>query len=252
MTEKKINIQGIYSKGYGIVSKLVMQDTNISCVAKTIYSYFCSYTGGGNTCFPSRNKICYDLGISKDTLGKHLKQLIEAGYIKVEQAKENGRYSHNVYTIITTLSKCPNDSVSEKLAHEKLTPNNNSLNKNSILNKNSVNNNMSGAISPDNNVIGLPTNKFNTQGEEYHVSKEFYNTMAELYPNTNVLDELKRMRAWLLTNKQKRKTLSGMEKFINSWLSRQQNNTTYQHTNITKNKVQDKYSVDKDYSGGWD
>ena len=206
-------------------------------------------------------KQLIELGLVEDIKQRGEHNKITGHYIKINfvfSASESVKV-HTVMNHEYGEESHPNDLLQygDDYSMDFNTPNALSINNLNALSSNnlnalSINNNMSGAIAPDNSVIGLPTNKFNTQGEEYHVSKEFYNTMAELYPNTNVLDELKRMRAWLLTNKQKRKTLSGMEKFINSWLSRQHNNNTYQHTNITKNKVQDKYSVDKDYSGGWD
>ena len=96
-------VQGINSQGFGIIPKLIMQDRNISATAKCIYAYFCSFAGAGGQCFPTRKKICYDLCISQDTLSKHLNQLIKYGYISCEQIKENGRFSHNVYTLVTNL-----------------------------------------------------------------------------------------------------------------------------------------------------
>lgn len=97
--EDKIIGSKINSKGYGTIPKLLMQDRNICIGAKGLYFYFCTYTGGGDTCFPTRKKVCFDLCISIDTFGKYLKQLIQNGYIKCEQIKENGRFSHNVYTL---------------------------------------------------------------------------------------------------------------------------------------------------------
>lgn len=87
-------------------------------------------------------------------------------------------------------------------------------------------NNMSSAKAQDEAVIDLPTNRFNTIQECYYVTKEFYKTMSELYPNVNVLEELKKMKAWLISNSSKRKTIRGMEKFINSWLSRKQDSSS--------------------------
>lgn len=75
----------INSLGYGMIPKSVMQDRNLHAMAKAIYAYFCSYTGAGNTCFPTRSKICYDLNISSDTFSKHLKNLVSAGYVKAEK-----------------------------------------------------------------------------------------------------------------------------------------------------------------------
>lgn len=109
----------INSAGFGTIPKLVMQDKNLNIAAKAIYAYFCSYTGAGDTCFPTRKKICYDLDISNDTLGKHLKNLVRLGYIKVEQIRENGRFSHNVYTLTDTILPCPKISDTEKTDTEK-------------------------------------------------------------------------------------------------------------------------------------
>lgn len=120
----------INSKGFGTIPKLLMQDRNLCIGAKGLYSYFCSYTGGGNTCFPSRKKICFDLCISVDTFGKYLKQLSENGYLKCEQIKENGRFSHNVYTLCDTILPCPKISDTEFPVYEKTDTNKNNNNKN--------------------------------------------------------------------------------------------------------------------------
>lgn len=55
---------------------------------------------------------------------------------------------------------------------------------------------------------------------EYHVDPEFVAEMELSHPKVNVSAELVAMRAWLLSNPDRRKTRSGMKRFINSWLSR--------------------------------
>lgn len=106
--ENKIQGFNINSAGYGIVPKLVMQDRNLSVTSKAIYAYFCSYTGAGNTCFPSRQKICYDLNIHKDTFTKYFKPLVHFGYVRVKQIKDDvsGRFLRNVYILQDKLP-CP-------------------------------------------------------------------------------------------------------------------------------------------------
>ena len=102
MADDKIRGFSINRNGYGTIPKSVMQDQDLSISAKALYSYFCSYTGSGDTCFPTRNKICFDLGIANNSLTKYLKELTTNGYLMVEQVKENGRFSHNVYTLPDT------------------------------------------------------------------------------------------------------------------------------------------------------
>ena len=91
-------VSGIKAKGYGILPKYPMLDTDLSIQAKGIYSYFCSYTGSGNTAFPGRDKILKDLQLSKDGYYKHFKLLTEQGYITVTQEQTN-KFLRNVYTI---------------------------------------------------------------------------------------------------------------------------------------------------------
>lgn len=143
----ELKIKGVNSMGYGMIAKLVMK-SNIDIAAKGMYAYFCSYAGSGTSCFPSRDLICKDLGISKDRFSKLLKQLSDCGFITVEQIKEHGRFSHNVYTINTdvyadqdnayTKLPCTENLDTENPYTEKLDSNNNSLNNNN-LNNNSLN-----------------------------------------------------------------------------------------------------------------
>lgn len=113
--ENRNQIQGFHinSAGYGMIPKLVMQDRNLSVTSKAIYAYFCSYTGAGNTCFPSYKKICYDLNIHEETFIKHFKPLVHFGYVQVRQIRDkvSGRFSHNKYILQEIL---PHPVFSEK------------------------------------------------------------------------------------------------------------------------------------------
>ena len=128
----------INSAGYGIIPKLVMIDRDLHVTAKAIYAYFCSYTGAGDTCFPSRKKICYDLNIAFETFSKHLKTLITSGYIKVEQIKENGKFSHNLYTLCDSILPCTEKTDTENSVFGKLDTTNNIYKNNSNNKNNSI------------------------------------------------------------------------------------------------------------------
>lgn len=67
--------------------------------------------------------------------------------------------------------------------------------------------------------ITLPLN----DKSEYAVTMKKVNEYKELYPAVNIEQELRNMRGWSNGNPTKRKTRSGIERFINSWLSRTQN-----------------------------
>ena len=109
--EDVLRIEGVKSRGYGTVPKAIMRDRDISIFAKAIYSYFCSLSGKGDTVFPGRDKILYDLQISKDAYYKGLKELIHNGYILVHQENSNNQgsgYKRNVYTLTARPSKYAN------------------------------------------------------------------------------------------------------------------------------------------------
>jgi uncharacterized protein YdaU (DUF1376 family) len=65
----------------------------------------------------------------------------------------------------------------------------------------------------------LPTNT----GEEYPIARQRVEEFVELYPGVDVMQELRKMRGWLISNPAKRKTKKGMMSFVNNWLSKQQN-----------------------------
>ena len=67
-------------------------------------------------------------------------------------------------------------------------------------------------------VIELPLND-NTL---YNVTQEEISEFSALYPAVDILQEYRGMKAWCMSNTQKRKTRNGIKKFINSWLSNAQ------------------------------
>ena len=56
----------------------------------------------------------------------------------------------------------------------------------------------------------------------FDVSPEDYNRWCELYPAVNVMQELRKMSSWSMDNPKRRKTKSGIRRFINAWLSKEQ------------------------------
>ena len=108
-----LEVEGINAQGFGMIAKMVMLDQRLTIEAKAIYSYFCSYAGGGSTAFPSVSKIVYDLKISKDRYYKHFKLLVECGYISVRENKDNGKFANNIYLIMSNPVPCPQNKETE-------------------------------------------------------------------------------------------------------------------------------------------
>jgi hypothetical protein len=67
-------------------------------------------------------------------------------------------------------------------------------------------------------VIALPC----SSGPDFQVTEAHVAEFRGLYPAVDVLQEFRGMRGWLIANTKQRKTHGGMMRFINSWLSKEQ------------------------------
>lgn len=109
-----------------------------------------------------------------------------------------------------------------------------------------------GKSSEDPAFIFLPTNK----GEEYPITESKIKTWEEAYPAVDVKSQLREMKAWCMSNPKNRKTSAGMDRFCNTWLSRQQdkarripqhNQEVIRGTNIGMTLVADGTRPDQEY-----
>ena len=57
---------------------------------------------------------------------------------------------------------------------------------------------------------------------EYPIFDKDIVAWKELYPNVDIVQELRKMKGWLNSNPTRRKTKKGILKFVNSWLAREQ------------------------------
>ena len=119
--------ENVSARGFGTVPKLVMLDTRLSAQAKAIYAYFASFAGAGTTAFPRRSTVMRELRIkSTNTYYAHLDQLVEHGYLTVEQQKDCGRFSVCIYRLNDVVEpgpaparpRRPKKGTSEKLRHD--------------------------------------------------------------------------------------------------------------------------------------
>jgi hypothetical protein len=67
--------------------------------------------------------------------------------------------------------------------------------------------------------VGITLN----DGTEFPITENQLTEFAALYPATDARQELRAMRAWAISNPTKRKTRSGILRFVNGWLSKAQN-----------------------------
>lgn len=98
-----IKYEGVDCKGFGIIAKLVMTDIDLKPGAKALYSYLCSYAGSGTSAYPSRSKILFDMEICQEAYYKHLHELLDNGYIRIQRA--NIYPFGNTYIIVSNPPK---------------------------------------------------------------------------------------------------------------------------------------------------
>lgn len=92
-------------------------------------------------------------------------------------------------------------------------------------------------------VEAIPLN----DGSEWRCPLVDYEEYVRLYPGVDVEKEFRNMRAWCNSNREKRKTARGIKRFVNRWLSRQQDSgksTQGKPVKDNNNFERRKYSAD--------
>lgn len=136
---------------------------------------------------------------------------IDAAQKKREDGAKGGRSRKNASTLKGT-SKVLSSNDNEN--------DNDNENENENVDENeNVNENIGTEPAMQASAISMPLN----DGSEYPVFDNAIKEWEKLYPAVDVPQELRNMRAWLLSNRTKRKTKSGIERFINGWLAKEQN-----------------------------
>ena len=181
-----VKMQGIFEQGYGTIAKKPMKDKKLNVISKAIYAYICSYTGKGEDAFPSQKLICNDLGISKDTLAKYMKELKDSGYVTVVQHKEKGKFAQNLYTVNIIPCMVSSDTVradTETIGYGQVDTNNNNITNNIKINNNNINNNTHTAEENDPPLIQQILKKYKDLGlPEYEYRPDNY-VILEAYNN---------------------------------------------------------------------
>ena len=138
--EAILETDGITAKGFGRSYKMLMKDRRLSIESKSIYNYLTSYAGNGRSAFPGVELICADLCISKSRYYRHLKPLLELGYLSTCQLKNGTVFGKNIYVLHSypknpctqNETSCPNSPHTQNEYTENEGTNNNSLNSNNL------------------------------------------------------------------------------------------------------------------------
>lgn len=147
--------------------------------------------------------------ISKDRFHKSTyadeRELLEVKENGAYTLKTDGLFSECIQDVDNLYTECIQDVYADK----------NSIDKNR-LDKNSIN---TSAESEKEIFIKLVLN----DKSEYEVSIDDVNDYQILYPAVDVKQQLRNMKGWCDANPSNRKTRTGIKRFINGWLSKEQN-----------------------------
>lgn len=157
-------------------------------------------------------------------------ELVEIGWIVYEQGKKGnpGKYSLSINTVnihcnkyseiitVNENSAIDSENDSKSLIYNNI--NNKTLEKKKTKKKIYCSEPEIDSEPKEPPVILLPLN----DGTEYPVTKEQFKELQGLYPAVDIMQQLRNMRGWCLSNPNKRKTNRGINRFINRWLSQEQ------------------------------
>ena len=132
----EIILEGVLTKGYGIMPKMIVLDKNLSIEAKAIYAFLTSFGGNGNAPFPSVETIIKYLSISENRFYKYRKELINNGYIEVKPRYDKNKRISNIYILnMQKIVYIQNKGIQNKDSQNGGSNNNN-------INNNNINNNI--------------------------------------------------------------------------------------------------------------
>jgi biotin operon repressor len=92
----------ISAHGFTQVPNVVLRDTSLSPGAKLCYAMLLSYAWQKDSCFPGQEALAKDLGISKRSTVRFMKELEKSGYL---EKKRRGLGRTNVYTLRSRVEK---------------------------------------------------------------------------------------------------------------------------------------------------
>ena len=136
------------------------------------------------------------------------------------KALKGGQYEDNVLNVRTNKGQCPKkeDNVRQEKEIEKEIDINNNI---YIAQSDKITHEPTPIES---SVITITLN----DKSEYPIYQSMIDEWNELYPNVDVLQELRKMKGW--SNANPAKTKKGIQRFINAWLSREQDKPSYNKT----------------------
>ncbi len=93
--------------GFTQVPNFILRDGTLSLGAKVAYTMFLHYAWHNDSCFPGRERLAHDMGMSQSRVSEFIKELAAAGLIEI---KRRGMGKTNLYKIKFVVQKAPKNA----------------------------------------------------------------------------------------------------------------------------------------------
>ncbi|MBD5461438.1 MAG: hypothetical protein HDR24_00020 [Lachnospiraceae bacterium] len=241
--------------GFGVVYQEVTRSKNLSAATKGLYAYLSAFCNTSDECFPSVETILREMGMGKDTFYRHINALVAAGVVEKRQSiSTGGKFGRTIYRlthkVVISDYPIPQNRDTDATTTEDRYTNNNNINNNNILNNNNS------IICPEQKApdvkpsgILLPL----IDKTDYDVPLSKIEGWEKAYPAVDIKQELHKMAAWLESNPQRKKTRRGIDRFINTWLSKEQDRGgVYRNTQRQQAPKAGNYELQPEYQEMYD
>src|SRR5690554_6205642 len=86
---------------FAMVTKAVLKDTELKASDKSVYAVLCMYADNDTSdCYPSRDTLMKEAGVSDKTLRNSIDKLKERGYIDVKRRNNFRGRATNLYVLL--------------------------------------------------------------------------------------------------------------------------------------------------------
>ena len=196
---------------YSIIPAAVRYDSDLSALAKLLYSEITCLSTSQGACFAKNQYFSKLYEISEREVIRILNQLQDRGYISIDRSARPRQITlTTVFGRVTKMSPQYDKNV---------TPLNN-INNNIYINNN--NNSAEQDVQTPKILFEFPQKN----GTGFSVTDELLTYYTDMYPNLDVMAELKKMYDWLISNPSRRK--NNVRRYISNWLMRSSQNTPQQ------------------------
>ena len=211
------------SSDYTVMSNTHLKEKNMSLKAKGLLSLMLSLRDDWEYSVEGLVSICKE---SEVAVKSALNELKKFNYLKVTKLLPNQTETGRIEYIYDIFEKPQQDIEKqgvENLVVEILDVEIQALENQGQLNTKELN---------TKDIYNAPSNKIATEPPViefilndktyYPITQKQVDKWSELYPNVDVMQQLRKMCGWLDANPRNRKTKGGILKFVNGWLAREQ------------------------------